>query len=227
MTGTPRIGVMGGTFDPIHAGHVAAAFGAERALGLEQILLIPSSLPPHRSDRPRVGPYHRFAMVALAAAPHAHWTVSDAELERAGPSFSYDTLAGLAQSGVTASQIFFIIGTDAFAEIATWSRYPAVLDLAHFAVVARPGMTVDALRQRLPALADRMVTPDTLPDGGPGTRIILVTAETPDVSSTAIRARAATDQPIAGLVPAAVASYIARHGLYGPHSQRAFPSVGR
>lgn len=222
MTALARIGVMGGTFDPIHAGHVAAALGAQHALGLERVCLVPSKIPPHRADRPRVGGYHRFAMTALAAVPHPTWTVSDAELEREGPSFSYDTLAGFARTGLQPTQIFFIIGTDAFAEIATWSRYPALLALSNFAVVARPGTTLESLRHRLPELAARMTTPPAFVDTPP-TRIILVAAATPDVSATAIRERAQAGLSIAGLVPDEVAAYIARQRLYraappDPHS---------
>ena len=217
-----RLGVMGGTFDPIHAGHVAAALGAQRALTLDRVCLIPSNIPPHRPERPRASGYHRFAMTVLAATPHPTWTVSDDELEREGPSFSYDTLAGLAQTGLHATQIFSIIGADAFAEIATWSRYPIVLDLSHFAVVSRPGATLESLRTRLPDLAARMTTPAAFPDA-PGTRIILVETSTPDVSATAIRGRAQSGLPLAGLVPDAVAGYIVRQQLYrtapaSPHS---------
>ncbi len=101
-------------------------------------------------------------MTTLAAADHPSWSVSEIELKRDGPSYTFDTLTELTQRGHPASQIFFITGADAFAEIATWSRYPAVLDLAHFAVVARPGITLDSLQKRLPDLAERMTTPASL-----------------------------------------------------------------
>ncbi|OFW37475.1 MAG: nicotinate (nicotinamide) nucleotide adenylyltransferase [Acidobacteria bacterium RIFCSPLOWO2_12_FULL_67_14b] len=215
-----RLGVLGGTFDPIHAGHIAAAAAAERALALGRVLLVPSRLPPHRPESARVSPRHRLAMAALAAAEHPNWSASDIELDRDGPSYTFDTLSGLVAGGHDRSQIFFIIGADAFAEIATWSRYPAVLDLAHFAVVARPGITLDSLEKRVPDLADRMTTPDALKPQAPSlkarekTRVILIEATTPDVSATEIRRRVHDGESIAGLVPDSVAAYIARHRLY-------------
>lgn len=214
------LGVLGGTFDPMHCGHVAAAVAAERALKLRSVMLIPSRLPPHRPEQARVSPMHRLAMTTLGAADHPSWSVSDIELKRDGPSYTFDTLTELIQQDHPASQIFFIIGADAFAEIATWSRYPAVLDLANFAVVARPGITLDSLQKRLPDLAERMTTPASLKSNAQGarpgdpTRIILIEAATPDISSTDIRRRLNTGESIAGLVPAFVGTYIAHHRLY-------------
>jgi nicotinate-nucleotide adenylyltransferase len=209
-----RLGVLGGTFDPVHLGHVAVGRAAAAALALDEVRLVPSRLPPHRTG-PHASGYHRFAMAALSAADEPRWTVSDSELLRDGPSYSFDTLTALAAAeGLAASQIFFLIGADAFAEIATWSRYPAVLDLAHFVVVTRPGTPLDAVRARVPALAGRFTTPDQAATTGP-TRVVALEAATPDVSSTAIRARAARGEALSGLVTRPVAQYIQRHGLYG------------
>jgi nicotinate-nucleotide adenylyltransferase len=218
------LGVLGGTFDPVHCGHVAAAVAAERALKLREVMLIPSRLPPHRPEQARVSPMHRLAMTTLAAADHPSWSVSDVELKRQGPSYTFDTLTELIGLGRRASEIFFITGADAFAESATWSRYPAVLDLAHFAVVARPGITLDSLKKRLPDLAERMTTPASLklkskpkapgPRANEATRIILIEAATPDVSSTDIRRRLNGGESIDGLVPVFVGTYIAHHRLY-------------
>jgi nicotinate-nucleotide adenylyltransferase len=152
-------------------------------------------------------------MAALVALDEPGWKVSDVEIERDGPSYTYDTLTAAQATGLAASQIFFITGADAFAEVATWSRYPAVLDLAHFVVVTRPGASLDAVVARLPALAGRLRRPDEV-DRRPGTGIVLVEAATPDVSSTVIRARAARGFSLAGLVPPRVEQYIRRHGLY-------------
>jgi nicotinate-nucleotide adenylyltransferase len=213
------LGVLGGTFDPIHVGHLAAGDGAQQALRLDRVLLVPSRMPPHRPEA--AAAEHRLAMATLAARERRAWSASDVELQRDGPSYTFDTLVELRR---TASQIFFIIGADAFAEIATWSRYPAVLDLAHFVVVARPGITLDSLTKRVPDLAGRMTTPDRL-EPSAATRIILVEASTPDISSTDIRRRVAAGAPIAGLVPAAVADYIAAHRLYRATSQTVGPAA--
>ncbi|MCC6990912.1 MAG: nicotinate-nucleotide adenylyltransferase [Acidobacteria bacterium] len=208
-----RLGVLGGTFDPVHLGHLAVGRAAAAALALDHVQLVPSRVPPHRSVGPRASSYHRFAMTALAALGEPGWTVSDMELRRDGPSYSFDTLTALAAEGWAASQIFFLIGADAFADIATWSRYPEVLDLAHFVVVTRPGTTHDDVRARVPALAPRLVAA-----GDIGTRatpgIVLLAADTPDVSSTDIRARAARGVSLTGLVTEPVEQYIRRHGLY-------------
>jgi nicotinate-nucleotide adenylyltransferase len=212
MTGA-RVGVLGGTFDPIHLGHLAAGDAAQAAVGLDQMLVVPSHVPPHRPDTPRASGYHRLEMARLATAGRG-WTASDVELGRDGPSYTYDTLRALAADGPT-RQFFFITGADAFAEIATWRHYPEVLELAHFVVIARSGTSFDALRARLPALAPRMVACGPAPRPEPsGPSVFLVNATTPPVSSTDIRQRVAAGAPIDDLVPAEVARYIAAHHLY-------------
>lgn len=197
------LGVLGGTFDPIHLGHIAAADAAQQALSLDRILLIPSHIPPHRRDPVTASAEDRFAMAELAAADRPGWSASRIEIDRDGPSYTYDTLAGL---GLEGTQKFFITGADAFAEIATWSRYPAILDLANFVVVSRPGITLDSLRERVPSAFTTRSSSQT--------RVILVEAHTPDVSSTEIRRRARAGASLSGLVPESVATYIQSHGLY-------------
>lgn len=205
------LGVLGGTFDPIHNGHIAAGLRAQAALGLDRVMVVPARMPAHRPSAAGASPVARLVMAGLAAAEQPGWSASDIELKREGPSYTFDTLTELART--IGGQIFFIIGADAFAEIATWSRYPAVLDLAHFAVVARPGITLHSLQARVPDLAARMTIPAAHRAGAAS--IILIEAETPDVSSTEIRRRARAGEPISGLVPDSVADYISRHRLYG------------
>lgn len=212
-----RLGLLGGTFDPVHLGHRAAGRAAAQALALDEVRLVPSRMPPHRPVGPQASDHHRFAMAALLAMDEAGWTVGDGEVRRDGASYTFDTLTEAHAEGLAATQIFFLIGADAFAEIATWSRYPAVLDLAHFVVVARPGVTLADVQARVPALAPR-ITPVTALAGRATPGIALLNAQTPDVSSTDIRARAAAGQSLSGLVPAAVEQYIRRHGLYGSRS---------
>lgn len=203
------LGVLGGTFDPIHLGHIAAGLAAQRALSLDSLLLVPSRIPPHRRTPVTAGAEERLAMAQLAAADHPGWSASRIELDREGPSYTYDTLVALSEGpalGAQGSQIFFITGADAFAEIATWYRYPAVLDLANFVVVSRPGITLDSLRARVPSAFEPRPSSDT--------RVILVEAPTPDVSSTEIRRRARAGETLSGLVPDSVANYIRTHRLY-------------
>jgi nicotinate-nucleotide adenylyltransferase len=209
-----RLGVVGGTFDPIHWGHLDAAGAAASALALTHVLFVPSHVPPHRPASPRASAFHRFAMAALATQTLPHSSVSDVELTRSGPSYSVDTLTTLQAQGWDASQIFFVIGTDAFAEIATWRAYPALLDLCHFAVVSRDTAAADAIAGHDPGLRARLATPDRLTTSGPATRIIPLAAETRPVSSTLVRARVAAGLDITELVPHPVATHIARHALY-------------
>jgi nicotinate-nucleotide adenylyltransferase len=208
------LGVLGGTFDPIHLGHVATAEAAQLALSLESIVLVPARIPPHRPDPVTADGEHRFAMAALAAAGRPGWSASRIELDRDGPSYTYDTLVALAEQYRAAStQLFFITGADAFAEIATWHRYPEVLDLANFLVVSRPGITLDSLRERVPS-AFRRVDAAQGERRSAQTRVILVEAQTPDISSTDIRRRVRAGHSPSGLVPDSVADYIATHRLY-------------
>ena len=222
----PRVGVLGGTFDPIHLGHLAAARQAADSLGLDRVLLLPSRTPPHRPVDPSASVFHRFAMVALSASTDSRLVASDLELSRPGASYTADTLRALRATGLEGWQIFFLTGADAFAEIATWREYPAVLDLAHFVVCSRAGVTATALPDRLPDLAARMIPVRSPGSEDPGlqhalawksqeTRVFLLDCSTPDVSSTGIRARARAGRSLVGLVPPEVDDYIRRHGLYG------------
>ena len=211
-----RTGILGGTFDPVHYGHLDAAAAAQAALALDQVIFLPSHVPPHRQVNPRASAYHRFALLALAIQDHRRFRVSEDELTREGPSFTVDTLRRLHERGHQPSQLFFILGVDAFADIATWREFPAVLDAAHFVVVTRPGTSLDAALARNPTLASRMRTDDRKCTG---TGIFFVSADTRDVSSTAIRARLAAGQAIDDLVPAAVAAHIESNDLYGAVNQ--------
>jgi nicotinate-nucleotide adenylyltransferase len=214
-----RIGILGGTLDPIHCGHLAAAAAARDALDLPRVLVVPSHVPPHRPVQPVASSFHRFAMASLAVSGLARIEACDDELRSEGPSYTADTLDRLRARGFGAPQIFFITGADAFAEIATWRRYPEVLDLAHFVVVSRPGYDIESLAARLPDLRSRM-----RPAGAParidaGTLIFLLQAPTPEVSSTQIRERVRRGGPLAGLVPPLVETHIRQHHLYLPASE--------
>jgi nicotinate-nucleotide adenylyltransferase len=206
------LGVLGGTFDPIHFGHLDAAEAARAALSLDEILVVPSHDPPHRPVDPHATPFHRFAMAALAATGRPGYRVSDMELVREGASYTVDTLRALQRQGWSASQLFFILGSDAFAEVATWREYPRVLDEANFVVIARSGVTPEEAVARNPELSVRVRGGRLQPAR---TSIILLNAETRDVSSTLIRQRLRAGQPIDDLVPPAVAGHILAHHLYG------------
>lgn len=214
-----RLGLLGGTFDPIHDGHLGAAEAARDAFSLDRVLLVPASLPPHRTTTPHASGYHRFAMVALAVAGRDRLEASDIELISDGLSFTSKTLARLVSQGWTPSQLFFITGADAFAEISTWHAYPAILDQSHFIVVSRPGTERDLVRRKVPAVVSRLVEIPrsawgAIEPSSPATSVYLLEAQTPDISSTEIRRRLDEGASLDGLVPPAVAAHVARHHLY-------------
>jgi nicotinate-nucleotide adenylyltransferase len=209
-----RLGLLGGTFDPVHFGHLDAAAAACQALGLDEVRFVPSHDPPHRSSDPHASAFHRFALVALAIDGQPSYRASDLELRRDGPSYTTDTLRAVREEGWRASQIFFILGADAFAEIATWREFPTVLDGAQFVVIARPGTSLEAAAARTPLLSARLRRAERAAIEDDKTFVFLVEAMTRDVSSTAIRSRLAAKQSIDDLVPAAVARHIVAHKLY-------------
>ena len=217
IAATRRLGVLGGTFDPIHVGHLDAAEAARAALALDEILVLPAHDPPHRSIDPRASAFHRFALLALALEGRDAYRLSDRELQQSGPSYTALTLQELHASGWSPSQIFFILGADAFAEIATWYDYPAILDASHFAVIARPDTTFDAALKQTPGLAERVRTPAAGSMETPS--IFLIEARTSAVSSSEIRARLLAGRSIDRLVPPAVARYIQLHQLYAAANQ--------
>ena len=223
MNPSRRLGILGGMFDPIHHGHLDTGAAAQRALDLTSLVVVPAKIPPHRAQ-PIANGFHRFAMVAMAIAGRPGWRALDLELSQPARSYTSDTLRHLHGAGFRPTELFFVAGADAFLEIATWKDYPALLDLAHFAVVARPGVGVGELPARLPALTSRMrLVDDAAPvpiraQPGPAvderTFIFLIDATTADVSSTAIRRARLDHRTIAGMVPPAVEQHIAQHALY-------------
>jgi nicotinate (nicotinamide) nucleotide adenylyltransferase len=166
------------------------------------------------TPEPMASAFHRFALVALAIQDYPAYRLSDIELTRSGYSYTADSLRAMHEEGYTPLQIFFILGADAFAEIASWREFPTVLDAAHFVVIGRPGTPLEEAAERTPELRQRFLhAGDPLPPDRT-TRIILVEARTRDISSTMIRARLSAQQPIDDLVPAAVARHIVIHHLY-------------
>jgi nicotinate-nucleotide adenylyltransferase len=229
MTRPGRIGILGGTFDPFHLGHLAVARAARAALALDEVRIVPAAVPPHRRP-PHASAPHRFAMVALGIVEEAGLVADDIELGDDEPSFTAVTLERLHALGFSPGQLFFITGADAFAEIATWRDYPRLLDGAHFVVVARQGRLASSLPEVLPDLAARM---RPAPAGAEGTVtasthpvIFLVDAATPGVSSTEIRRRASAGESLEGLVPSLVAGHIARHRLYRSASDPSSQAAG-
>ena len=219
------LGILGGTFDPVHNGHVEVAIAAKRVLELDRVVLLPSRIPPHRAVQPAATPFHRFAMTALAVNGIEGLEASDLELSAPGTSYTSATLERLHAIGLQPTQIFFITGADAFAEIETWYRYPEVLEMSHFVVVSRPGHDASALPALLPSLASRMhpclERAQRVEGACParaqraeGPAVFLIEWKTPGVSSSEIRSRIRSGEAVTGLVPPLVERHITQHRLY-------------
>jgi nicotinate-nucleotide adenylyltransferase len=206
-----RVGLFGGTFDPIHRGHLDVARAARQVLPLDEVWLLPARVPPHRRA-PMASAEDRLEMATLAAETEEGLVVSDLDMKSDGPSYTDSTLDRLEQHEVDLGTVFFITGADAFREIATWRNYPELLDRCHFVVVSRPGTSATDMPAVLPSLAERMRnSPCPVP---PEPSIFLVDVPTAPVSSTEVRRRAAEGGPLDDLVPPRVAAYVTARGLY-------------
>jgi len=191
-SGRPRIGVMGGTFDPIHHGHLVAASEAAKSFDLDEVVFVPTGEPYLKSGVSSAE--HRYLMTVIATASNPSFTVSRVDIDREGPTYTIDTLRDLQQERPDA-QLVFISGADAVAQILDWKDHSALWDMAHFVAVTRPGhdLSVSGLPERdvslleVPALA---------------------------ISSTDCRSRVSRGFPVWYLVPDGVVQYISKHHLY-------------
>ena len=189
-----RLGVFGGTFDPVHLGHLRAAECARVDARLDTVLFLPSGQPPHRPG-PLAPPFDRYAMVSLATAGHGPFRPSELELQREGPSYTVDTLRAL-RGRHPQAELFLLLGTDAFAEMGTWHEAAEVARAAAVVVIERPG----AERGPDPAL--------------PGLATVRVSAPALDVSSSQVRRLRGEGRSVRYLVPDTVADYIEKKELY-------------
>jgi len=197
-----RIGILGGTFNPPHLGHLVAAQEAYRELDLDQVMLIPAGIPPHKPVDDEPGPEHRLELCRLAVGDDERFAVSDLELRRDGPSFTVDTLDVL-RTQSPSDDLFLILGGDIAAGLPKWHEPERVLELATVAIAERRGTAKAAVQDALAQLR-----------GGERARFF----EMPriGISSTMVRRRVRAGQPIRYFVPDGVMHYIERHGLYGP-----------
>jgi nicotinate-nucleotide adenylyltransferase len=212
----PRIGIFGGTFNPIHIGHLRSAEEVREAQGLDRVLFIPSATPPHKRGDGLVSAAHRLAMVRLAIAGNPGFRVSPIEVERGGPSFSVDTLAAL-RARLPRARFAFILGIDAFREIATWKNYRRLFSLCDMVVTSRPPVHAAALRAAIPVAvrSDFCYRAGTRTlEHRTGNQIVFQRLSDLDISASALRARLHHGLSIRYLVPTSVERYIARHGLY-------------
>ena len=215
MSDSGHVALLGGTFNPIHNGHLKGATEAADLCAIDTVYFIPSYLPPHRELIHNVSAAHRFAMVRLACQSDPRFNASDVEVRREQKSYSFDTVNHFLGAEPAGTRVSFLIGTDAFAEIDTWHRVGELLGLCDFLVMVRPGDKGD-LTDRLPETlrgAFASIQPDKL-DHESGKMIRLVQIEGIELSSTTVRERIRQGSSIDNLVPPSVAQYITQTGLY-------------
>jgi nicotinate-nucleotide adenylyltransferase len=197
-----RIGVIGGTFDPIHYGHLAAAEEARVRVNLERVLFVVALMPPHKLDEEVTPVQHRLAMVRLGIASNPHFEISTVDMDRPGPSYTVDTVSILQEQWGDDIELFFIMGLDSLAEMPTWHQPERLVQLCRLVAVTRPGVEVDlpALETAIPGLSSRLEIID-MPEV--------------EISSSDLQRRLKEGLPIKYQVPEEVERYIREHRLYG------------
>ena len=197
-----KIGVLGGTFDPIHNGHLAVAEAVRARLRLDEVLFVPAGQPRLRMDSPISAAAHRIQMVRLATAGSPYYRVSTVEIERAGPSYTVDTIAELREQLDSGDELFFILGWDNLAELPKWREPSRLVKMCSLVAVPRLGYSLPdlkALEALIPGLAQS---------------VILLDSPHMDISASEIKQRVARGLSIRHLVPEPVDRYIGEHGLY-------------
>lgn len=213
-----RIGILGGTFNPIHLGHLKVAGIVQRAFKLEKVLFIPSYIPPHKESAETATPLDRLEMVELALASNPQFIPSSIEVEAGGKSYSILTLKKL-EKLYPRALIFFILGIDAFLEIDTWKEYKKVLEQCFFVIVSRPGYRLEDAKKILGKDYQKtMVKISAMEEIGKDKlqkfRIFLFPVKSMEIASSEIRRRVKRGEPIQGMVPKAVETYIWERKLY-------------
>jgi len=201
---TGKLALMGGTFDPIHFGHLVMAEAARIQFGFDQVIFVPSGTPPHKTHKQITSAVHRYIMTVLATMSNPYVHVSSFEIEREGPSYSIDTIKYFRDEYGKEVDLYFITGADAMQEILTWKAVPELLKLCQFIAATRPGYCLTELEQVKEAIG---------PLGH--ARIHCVTTPEIDISSTDIRERLKNGKSIKYLLPETVEDYIYKQGLYG------------
>lgn len=201
VTANLKLGVLGGTFDPPHNGHLLIARKAIEQLSLHQVLFAPTRHPPHKNVAHHTPIEHRLEMVRLAIAPYPQFVLSRVDVDRTGPTYTVDTMRILRAQYDETVEWFFIMGLDSLASILTWRAPEQLIRLCKLAVFPRPGFAVnlERLEKKIPGLQ---------------ARVVLLNAPLVEIAASDIQARVRAGESIAHLVPAAVARYIAEKGLY-------------
>jgi nicotinate-nucleotide adenylyltransferase len=213
-----RIGLIGGSFDPVHFGHLRVAEEIGERFDLQIVEFIPCMIPPHKPASSITVPRHRIAMLRRALSGNSRFRLSEKEIKRGGVSYLYDTLAEYRKDLGAGAHLFFIMGMDSFLEIATWHRYEDLFGMAHFIVAARPGYRRPALAEILPARVARTFKrardPGDRIQHESGTWVYFEKVSFLEISATDIRTRIASGRSVRYLLPEPVRTYIERHHLY-------------
>lgn len=212
-----KLGILGGTFNPIHLAHLRIAEEVREECGLDRVLFIPAAVPPHKDVAEDIPFRHRLAMVEVAIADNPHFTVSDIENRRSGKSYSVHTLEALRRERPT-DEFYFIIGMDSFRDIASWKEYGRLFELAHVVVATRPGCETADPKALLPVAIMKdfcyNCASKSLKNRISGTSVRFCKELFLDISSTRIRRLVRDGRSVRYLVPPEVADYIDRHNLY-------------
>ena len=214
----PGVGILGGTFDPIHLAHLRAGEELFEACALDELRFVPCAVPPHKPATGLTPASHRLRMVALAVAGRAGFRAWDVELARAGPSYTVDTLRTLRAEVGPAARVVLALGRDAFAELHTWKEVDAIFALADVVVLTRPPDARALALDDFPVAARKAFGYDPRSAGFrhvSGHLVTLLTVSALDISASDIRARVRTGRSIRYLVPESVREYVHAHGLYG------------
>ena len=208
---------MGGTFNPVHLGHLRAAEEVAESLQLEQVIFMPAAKPPHKSEVGLVSFQDRYQMLELAVADNPRFTLSDLEHQRTGKSYSVETLTKLSSQRGEGEDLYFVLGLDAFLELPTWKSYKDLFSLCHFVVVARPGFSPDSLYDMLQRRVSGSYSYDSLVQGyiHPNKHTVYYREMTLlDISSSSIRRLLARGCSVRYLLPEKVEEYIRQKDLY-------------
>jgi nicotinate-nucleotide adenylyltransferase len=198
-----RIGVIGGTFDPIHYGHLAAAEEARVKMDLERVLFVVAGIPPHKLNEEVTPVEHRLAIVSLAIASNPYFEISMVDVDRPGPSYTVHTISIMQEQMGQETEIFFIMGLDSLAELPTWHQPERLIESCRLVAVKRPGVETDLaeLESSVPGIASQ---------------VDIIDMPEVDISSSELQQRVRDGLPIKYQVPEEVERYIMEHGLYGP-----------
>jgi len=217
-----RLGLLGGSFNPVHNGHLAIARQTREALGLDQILFVPTSLPPHKPNGSLAPAQDRYEMVRLAISSDPTLAISDVEISRPGKSYTIDTIRLLQQTYGVHTQLFFLIGLDAFLDFPSWREPRTLLQLCRFVVLSRPGLLFRSLSTvpllppiPVPSLMDLDAGRISRIEAPLGTQGLTCLKLPPSpISASNIRSQISQGHPVANLLPPLVESYILQHHLY-------------